>query len=293
MLVLSLVEVLLILPAHLSSGDGWEPRFYSKIRTGLANGMDRFVNGPYRWLLTRAVRWRYATLATGLGIFMVAIGLVRGGHLPWVFFPAVEADIITANVELPPGTSVNRTSAVIDRIASAAEELKQELAAERGEDAPTLIRHIQRSVGGTPYADIAGGPGGRAAIASRDPRIGEVIIELAKAEERDTSAVLITDRWREKVGEIPGIRSLEFRSDLLRAGDPVNVELRSRDIDGLKEASAWLKSELGSDRRRARYQGHEPGWQAGGSDHRTHPTGRGAGAQGSRHFSAGPRRVLW
>ena len=41
-----------------------------------------------------------------------------------------------------------------------------------------------------------------------------------------------------------GARSVEFRSDLIRAGEPINVELRSRDSTALKDAAEWLKGEL-------------------------------------------------
>ena len=240
-LVLSLVEALLILPAHLSGAGGWEPRFYTRIRTGLARAMEAFVGGPYRWLLTRATRFRYVTVACALSLLMLAYAAVASGFLPWSFFPEVEADIISANLEMPPGTSATRTEALIRDIAAAAEALRDDFV---NEDGTPVIRHVQLAVGGTPFGDVAGGPGGRSAIASRDPRIGEVLIELQKGEERDVSAEAVTAAWRERVGDVPGARSLEFRSDLIRAGDPVNVELRSRDSDAIEAAADWLKEQL-------------------------------------------------
>lgn len=243
-LVLSLVEALFILPAHLSGPGGWEPRGYTWVRLTLARAMDAFVAGPYRWLLTLTTKFRYITLACGLVVLMLSVGSIRSGFLPWAFFPEVESDIITANLELPPGASPTQTEAAVRQIADAAEQLREEYAAESEPGESPLIRHIQLSVGGSPFGDIAGGPGAGPGIASRDARIGEVIVELQKGEERTVSATVIGDRWRELVGDIPGARSLEFRSDLLRAGDPVDVELRSRDPDALQAAADWLKEEL-------------------------------------------------
>ena len=245
LLVLSLIEVLLILPAHLAGGGGYEPRWYTGVRSGLGRGMEAFVGGPYRWLLTRAVALRYVTVAGGLVVLMLSVGLIVSGVVPWRFFPEVEADIVSANLELPPGASATQTEIGIRRIAGAAERVRTELG--ESEAGVPLVRHVQLAVGGNPFGDVAGGPGERPALASRDARIGEVLIELAKGEDRDVAAAEVADLWRKYVAEaggVPGARSLEFRSDLIRAGDPVNVELRSRDTDRLEAAADFLKGEL-------------------------------------------------
>ncbi len=244
-LVLSLVEVLFVLPAHLSGESSWEPRWYAWVRGGLARGLDAFVMGPYRWLLIWAVRLRYLTVALGLCILMLCVSFIVSGILPWRFFPEVEADLVTANLEMPPGTSAERTEAIMRDIAAAAEQLKVEFDGDLKDGESPLIRNVQLAVGGSPFGDVAGGPGGRAAIATRDPRVGEVVVELKKGEERETSAEVVVARWRELVGEVAGARKLEFRSDLLRAGDPVNVELRSRDTAAIKAAGDWLQGRLG------------------------------------------------
>lgn len=243
-LVLSLVEALLILPAHLSMGESWEPRWYHKLRGAAGRSLDWFADRPYRRLLGTAVRWRYVTIATAIALVAVTLGYVVGGLLPWRFFPAVEADIITATIEMPPGTSINRTQEAIDQIYSAAEQLRDEFDGERPEQDARLIRHIQVAAGGTPFTDIRGGPGAMPAMASRDPRLGEVMIELQKGEERDISATVIADRWRELVGQVPGAQALEFTSELISAGDAVNVELRSRDTASLVAAADWLQSQV-------------------------------------------------
>jgi multidrug efflux pump subunit AcrB len=241
-LVLSLVEALLILPAHLGGGDGWEPRFYTKIRTGLATQLERFTQGPYKWLLTLATRFRYVTLASGIAIMALTIGMIRGGILPWQFFPEVESDIVTVNVEMPPGATADQTQAIIDRLEAGAQELARQTATL--EDGGPLIKQIQSAVGGTPIADISGGPGATSIIASRDPRLGEIVVELTGGASRDTPAAEVQAMWEEIVGPVVGPKTVEFRSDLIRAGEPINVELRSKDQDALRDAADFLKDEL-------------------------------------------------
>ena len=146
-LVLSLVEALLILPAHLSGGDGWEPRLYTAVRGGLASAMEAFVRGPYRWLLSWAVRLRYVTVSLALCLLMLAGASVYNGFLPWSFFPEVEADIVTANVEMPPGTSARRTEQVVRDINDRALALREEFGEENG---LPVVKSVQLAVGGTP-----------------------------------------------------------------------------------------------------------------------------------------------
>jgi multidrug efflux pump subunit AcrB len=52
------------------------------------------------------------------------------------------------------------------------------------------------------------------------------------------------NRWREIVGEIPGISSLKFTSEFMSTGDAVNVELTHEDYDVLLPAAERLKSIL-------------------------------------------------
>ena len=243
-LTLSLIEALIVLPAHLAGGGGWEPKWYRALRGAAGRGLEWFAGVPYRAAVTFAVRWRYVTLAAGVGLCMIVGGWVYAGFLPWRFFPEVEADIVSVTVEMPPGTSISRTEQVTKQLYDAAAKLEGEFDKERPADAPPLVRHIQVSTGGLPFSDIAGGPGGRPAVSSRDPRLGEVLVELRKGEERDVSATRVVDKWRDLIGDIPGARSIKFKSDLLSAGDAVNVELRSKDTADLALASDWLKNEL-------------------------------------------------
>ena len=243
-LVLSLIEALFVLPAHLAGGGGWEPKWYTALRKAAGRGLDWFAGVPYRTAVFAAVRWRYVTLAAALGLCMIVGGWVYAGFLPWRFFPEVEGDVVAVTVEMPPGTSAARTAVATKQLYDAATKLEGEFAPERPKDAPPLVRHIQVANGGLPFGDIANGPGGNPAVASRDPRLGEILLELRPGEDRDISAARVVDKWRELLGDVPGARSVKFKSDLLSAGDDVNVELRSRDTAKLALAADWLKGEL-------------------------------------------------
>ncbi|MBN2183034.1 MAG: efflux RND transporter permease subunit [Sedimentisphaerales bacterium] len=242
----SLVEALLILPAHLSGKRSWNKfilvSFTDKINKVTHRILDWFVQGPFANFVGKAVRWRYVTLASGLAIFLVTIGVIAGGYIKFVFFDAVEADNMIAMLNMPLGTPVEQTREIIDGIERAAFQAIEEFD-EKRPGKPSLLKHISTTVGAQPTTarggpvTVSGGTGGQSHLA-------EVNVELLGAEERDVSSVAIRNRWRELVGEIPGVSSLTFVSELVSTGNPIDIELSHTDYDVLLPASERLKSIL-------------------------------------------------
>ncbi|MHC4489293.1 MAG: efflux RND transporter permease subunit, partial [Planctomycetota bacterium] len=221
-LAVSLVEALLILPAHLSSKRSWNKfilvRFTNKINQGTHKVLTWFIYGPFAGFVERAVRWRYVTLATGTAIFIVTIGFIVGGYIKFVFFDVVEADNMIALQTL--------------------EEFDSKRPGE-----PSLMKHMAVTVGAHPTAARRGAVQVDIARAAQS-HLGEVNIELLGAEERDVSSVVLKNRWRELVGEIPGVSSLTFMAEFMSAGNPIEVELSHEDFDILLAASERLKGTL-------------------------------------------------
>ena len=74
--------------------------------------------------------------------------------------------------------------------------------------------------------------------------LAEMAIELSPGEDRPISATVIAQRWRKLVGSIPGADELTFQKDLFSAGDPINVQLSSQNLDDLVSMSNDLKERL-------------------------------------------------
>jgi len=242
----SLVEALLILPAHLSSKGGRPGkgirRFTDKINDVTDRGLRRFIKGPFAGFVERAVRWRYVTLAFGIAIFLTTVGIVAGGYIKFVFFDVMEADNVVALIKMPLGTPVDQTRAVAEKIEAAAFETIEEFDKKRGGDI-SLRKHVSTTIGAQPTVGRGGhvqvdlGGGGQSHLA-------EVNIELLGAEERDLSSTTVKNRWRDLVGEVAGTSSLTFISEFASTGDPINVELSHQDFDMLLAASEKLKGVL-------------------------------------------------
>ena len=100
-LVISLVEALIILPAHLDHALGHTLIFrfndtgkkfknifslHEIIRKKLDARLAGFIKKIYLPALAWAVKNRYFTLSLGMGVLIISMGLVAGGHVPFVFF---------------------------------------------------------------------------------------------------------------------------------------------------------------------------------------------------------------
>lgn len=246
-LATSLVEALLILPAHLSSSHMTEPRtalgrLINKIHVWTKNRLDHFINGPFASLVVFAVKWRYITLSIAISVFLITLGFIIGGYIKFVFFDKVEADNMLATLTMPQGTPVEQTSRVVAQIEKAAEQVRREFDAHRKGKA-SIITHISATIGGHPTSEYQG-PDSVNIRSSAQANLGEVNVELLDSEKRDVSSVVLKNRWREIVGEIPGISSLSFVSEIFSAGDDINVELSHENFAMLLAASEDLKAIL-------------------------------------------------
>ena len=236
----SLVEAMLILPAHLSSrlnlGSNPVTDIIDHIRGGIDKRLKRFVNGRFADLVIQAVRWRYLTLSIGVTVFLLTLGVIFGGFIKVKFLDTVEADNMIAALTMPQGTPFEQTGEIAERIEKAAREVIAEFDAER-KGKPSVARHIATTIGAHPTMDRGGGPGRSDVEVTAQAHLAEVNVELLGGEQRGkVSSSAMKNRWRELVGEVTGVSSLTFVSEIMSAGEAINVELSHERFDILLEA---------------------------------------------------------
>ena len=242
LLLVSLVECLFILPAHLALGrrrtsQGRILTALERNRLRFAGGLDRFVSGPYRRFLDLCMRWRYVTLATAVAVLFLSVGVIGGGLLKFTFMPEVDGDVITASIQMPPGTPAAETA----RIQKYVEEKAMETVArfDSGLEEGTVLRHLYSVVGGT---IAGGGPAGGGTESGA--HLADLALFLTRSEERGVSSAEIAADWRRRVGEIPGVESIVFKSNLVRMGANIDVRLAHDDFAVLTAAAERIKGEL-------------------------------------------------
>lgn len=245
-LAFSLVESLLVLPAHLSGqpDENRKPPLLLRplvwVQRGIAAGLSWVIRAIYAPILRFALRWRYATMAVFLGMLIMTVGLFASGMLRVAFFPAIASDAISVSLELPVGSPFERTQAKLDQVGVAVEQLRADY--DTGTDLP-LIGQLYLTAGGTPISSGMSGPGGGGGGGS-GAHVGEAYLALTNVRERGISANDVKDRWREIVGELAGVRRIEYKAELGSRGAGITVELVGRDIEALRAATTSLRAEL-------------------------------------------------
>ncbi len=223
-LIFSLLESLLILPAHLSGTKGDDIDnipVLGKLQARFSYGLERFIDNVYKPFLEKCLTWRYTSLFSFIAILIVAFALVGSGWLKLVMFSTIEGDTARSEVTFAQAAPIAVVRQGIKTLENAAFEIKRELKQETGEE---QILHIF-----TTYANETS---------------GSIVIELAASENRKISGTMITDLWRKKVGDLPEVTELTFKSTLSQTGSSVNLELSSNSLEDLKAASEGLKARL-------------------------------------------------
>ncbi|MFP3939629.1 MAG: efflux RND transporter permease subunit, partial [Thermoanaerobaculia bacterium] len=248
-LAFSLVEALLILPAHLSHlhhgdeersrsrmGRGWR-----RFQDGIASRLDRFIRRVYAPSLEWALEWRYLTLATGVATLVLVGGLVAGGWIRFTFLPSVESDNVVAMLTMPQGTPAERTAAAVERLEETARAVERRIEDETGEP---VFRHVLASVGQQPFRTQQSQTMGGVGATFSGAHLGEVNVELVGAEERDVDSETLADLWRRETGAVADAVELTFTASLFSVGDDVDVQLAGADLERLQAAAEDVKAAL-------------------------------------------------
>lgn len=255
-LMVSLLEALFILPAHLSPSG--RPGLFSRAFGGLFRAPLRWHDAVQKWAddhlrtfidthYTRALRSALGnpltTLAVGAALMLVTLGWIAGGHIKFVFMPKVDSDWITVSVTMPQGVTVEQTEAVTRRLERAAMQVRDEYDQQRPGQ-PSVYRNVFSFVGDQPVARSTSFTGqGRA---GSQANLAEITVELLPSEERHIPSPEFAERIRRQAGELPGPESVNFNSTLIMVANPIEVQVASEDFALLLQGVERLKAELAS-----------------------------------------------
>jgi multidrug efflux pump subunit AcrB len=227
-LLASLIECLFVLPSHMRHALSHLPLEPSRFRKAFNERFDAFRDGPYHRLVGKAIEWRYTTLALAMAALILAVGMMAGGRIGFVFFQAPEADRLEANLVMAPGTPRAETEQGLATIEDAALRTAAALAPERPDLLVMLLTRLGQS--------FSAGPG---LPSTSGDAVGGIVIELQPADQREITASDFAERWREMVPPIPGVESLTIRQRL--GGPPgreVDIRLRGDIPPGELKAAA-------------------------------------------------------
>lgn len=243
-LAVSLIESLLILPAHLSFGKPLPPSkgvsgSVTRLRERFGAALERFVAGPFHRLLSLCIKFKYTTLAAAIALLFIGAGLVGGGIIKFRFMPEVDGDLITATIKMPIGSPVEDTVRAHDYVVSKAQDILKDYDKKRpGGD--SVLRHIYSIVGNSIFASPMG------SSISSGSHLSNIALLLTHAEKRGVLAADIAGTWRDAVGDVPGADSITFVSSLVGFGKNVDIRLAHDDYDVLASAVTRIRQALAS-----------------------------------------------
>jgi multidrug efflux pump subunit AcrB len=222
-LLFSLVEAAFILPAHVAHSKGLSRGRKNRVEAFMDGLMVRLREGSYGPFFDRIARHRMLTFGIAFFILALTIGSVGAGIIKTTFFPVIERDDITVDLEMTAGTREHAVLAELNRIEDIVWAVNDELKARRDDGLDPVLK-VQTILG---------------------PRTeqGRLNIVLLDGERRGFRADTITLRLRDRVRPSPGVANLSFG---LQApfGKPVSVSMRSHDLAELTAAKEELREAL-------------------------------------------------
>jgi len=233
-LLFSLVESKLILPAHLAHVklrqdvkkvgrfSAWQERF--------ADGFEEKIVRFYKPVLAYALKHRYSTLASFTGVLVIIVMLITSGWTRFVFFPVLESETATATLVMPVGTPFEVTARHTEKVVAAAAELqkKYEDASDNG-----LITDIFSSIGSSRSGTTA-------------THLATVRFETTPVQYRniEISTTELINEWRKLVGPIPGAETMNYRASFFRPGEPIDVQFSGNSLESLSAIGDEVKKQL-------------------------------------------------
>ena len=239
-LVVSLVEALIILPAHIahskalvreedldiSTKKGFD-KFLYKLRFFNEKG-DQFMRYMRDNLYTPALRFtlknQLITLSIIIGLFVLTISSIMGGIIGVTIFPSIASDTVSIDLLMPEGTNPQRTDSIITMVEKAAWRVNEDYTARQSGNKQVVENIIKRV-----------GPGNNKA---------SLRINLLPGEFRDFSSPEITNSIRDAVGEVFGVERLTFGSGGNFGGSPISISLLGNNTEELEAAKDELRTAL-------------------------------------------------
>ncbi len=224
-LSISLIEALIILPAHVAHSKALSPGqrtyIFNKKADQFMGWMRDKLYGP---ALAFFIRHKFFGFSIPIAMLIITIGAISGGLIRITFFPSIASDAVRITLNMPQGTNEQITDSVISIIEDAAWKVGEEFTEKQTGNTPVVESIIKQIGPGTANATLT--------------------VNLLPGEARDFPSPLIANAIEEETGPMFGIEKLEYGSGSNFGGKPVSVALTGDNIEDLKGATQALKDEL-------------------------------------------------
>lgn len=233
-LLISLAEGIFVLPGHLANPKVLKPMNHKSLYGRVRNKVDAFLiyvrDRLYIPLIRRILNHKGLSIAVITGLFIITIGLVGGGKIPFTFFPQTPSDMFTIDLALKPGINENITKEKLAWIETQIWEVNHELMQEH-KDTISYVSATQVTIGNS----FSGTESGTNA--------GMIRVFLNPLEETQMNDQILKTAISEKTGNIPEAYKYAVGASS-RFGAPVSISLLGYNNDELEAAKEELETEL-------------------------------------------------
>ncbi|MDC0093437.1 efflux RND transporter permease subunit, partial [Alphaproteobacteria bacterium] len=229
-LIASLIECFLVLPAHLAHFDK-SNKEESKFRLWFDQKFNSFQEGAFRNFITLTFNYRYVTFMVAIGMLVVSVGMVSGGRVLFSFFPTPEADIVMANFKMHSGSKKSQTKKMLENIEKGLNKTASQFST-----SPELVKFKMSTMSGRTSMSNDAGPD----VIGNDI-LGSMVVELITADKRKIRTKEFIKVWKQNVKIISGLDKFTIRSP--SGGPPgrdLDVRFQGKNLDKLKLASNEL-----------------------------------------------------
>ena len=229
-LVASLIECFLVLPAHLAHFDKKKVE-EGKFRLWFDKRFITFQEGIFKRFITFTFNYRYVTFMFAIGMFIVSVGMMSGGRVMFSFFPTPEADIIIANFKMHSGTTRSKTEEMLNKLEGGLIKTSKEFST-----SPDLVKFSMSTIGGRTSFSNGSGPNSKGS-----DLLGSMVVELKTADKRKIRTNQFIKEWKDNIQFVEGLDKLTIRSP--SGGPPgrdLDIRFQGDKLETLKIASNEL-----------------------------------------------------
>ncbi|MRX26655.1 efflux RND transporter permease subunit [Kangiella sp. HZ709] len=233
-LIFSLIESKLILPAHLAHMKLTKPEetkndtlrkgklFFTGIRRKVASSLKRFIENVYKPKLESLIKVRGLVILSFVCLFCIStFGFIGGGWVKAELFPSIPNDGTFVEIQMAEGSTAEKTIEAVEFVESKLIELDAEVQEEYGK--PIKAHSISWTNNNT------------AAF---------MWVEFHKSENLPINQFKINDLWRDKIGQVAGVKEVSFGGGGGPGGGGVGYRLIGENMDELKLVSDEIKNKL-------------------------------------------------
>jgi multidrug efflux pump subunit AcrB len=229
-LIFSLIESMLILPAHLAHSQGLNSnKAPSKFRQKAESFYLTMTHKIYSPALAWSMRHKLITLGVLVFCIFMTIGMFKGKILEFNAFPSIDRDNLRLSIAMTTGTPAETTDSILMAMEAKIIETNEELKSKR-KDQKDVFLSTTRILG-------------RNRLGDRGEHAGSIEIEMLPGSQRGIPAQKISAMLEKKIGQIPGAQKISFGRGG-GWGKPVSLSLQSNDLHQLETAKNLLKQKL-------------------------------------------------